>query len=455
MKATVSSRLAVTRNACKLCAPLGAALVFKGIARAMPLFHGSQGCATYIRRYLISHYKEPIDIACSNFSEQTAIFGGGANLQLALDNTRRQYAPDLIGVATTCLSETIGDDVPMFLKEYKSARKAETLPAIVHVSTPSYQGSHLEGFHRAVDATVASLVAERTGVSASVNLLPGMVSPADLRHLKEILTDFAQPAIMLPDFSDTLDGPLWAEYQHFPNGGTSVNDLRRMGNAVATLSFGRTFAGNDSRAAALLHSRCGVPSCELGLPIGIRETDRFFETLQTVSGRPIPEKYMAERGRLIDSYVDGHKYVMEAKAVVYGEAELVIGVTAFLSEIGVIPVICATGERNGRLEEALAAMLPDYEAGGIRIMEDADFVDIEAAAGKADADFFIGNSKGYTMARRLGLPMIRIGFPVHDRLGASRRLHIGYRGAQQLFDEIANTLIAARQSDSTVGYTYM
>lgn len=455
MKATAPHTLTATQNACKLCAPLGAALVFKGIAKAMPLLHGSQGCATYIRRYLISHYKEPIDIACSNFSEQTAIFGGGANLQLALDNIQRQYTPDLIGVATTCLSETIGDDVPLFLKEYCNARKAMPLPAIVNVSTPSYQGTHMDGFHRAVDATVASLVSERTDVSTRINFLPGMLSPADLRHLKEILADFAQPAILLPDYSDTLDGPLWTEYQHLPSGGTSVVDLRQMGNADATLSFGRTFSKGEARAARLLQNRCGVPAYELGLPIGIRETDRFFEVLQTVSGHPIPGKYRAERGRLIDSYVDGHKYVMEAKAVVYGEADLVIGIAAFLTEIGVIPVICATGERNGRLEAELAATIPDYETRGIRIMEDADFVDIEATAEKLKADFFIGNSKGYAMARRLHLPMIRIGFPVHDRLGASRRLHIGYRGTQQLFDEIANTLIAARQSDSTVGYTYM
>jgi nitrogenase molybdenum-iron protein NifN len=313
----------------------------------------------------------------------------------------------------------------------------------------------MDGFHRAVDATVASLVAERTDVCARINLLPGMVSPADLRHLKEILADFAQPAILLPDYSDTLDGPLWTEYQHLPNGGTSVNDLRQMGNAIATLSFGRTFTGDDSRAAALLQSRCGVPAYELGLPIGIRETDRFFEILQTVSGHPIPEKYMAERGRLIDSYVDGHKYVMAAKAVVYGEADMVIGMAGFLEEIGIIPVICATGERNGQLERELSAILPDYETRGIHIMEDADFIDIESAAETLDADFFIGNSKGYAMARRLKLPMIRIGFPVHDRLGGARRLHIGYRGTQQLFDEIANTLIAERQTESTVGYTYM
>ena len=80
-----------TRNACKLCAPLGASLVFRGIEGCVPLIHGSQGCSTYIRRYVISHFKEPIDIASSNFSEQSAIFGGGDNLK----NSPRQPDPSV------------------------------------------------------------------------------------------------------------------------------------------------------------------------------------------------------------------------------------------------------------------------------------------------------------------------------------------------------------------------
>ena len=35
---------ASTRNACKLCAPLGASVVFKGIKGGVPMIHGSQGC---------------------------------------------------------------------------------------------------------------------------------------------------------------------------------------------------------------------------------------------------------------------------------------------------------------------------------------------------------------------------------------------------------------------------
>jgi len=119
MKALKKEEYTPTQNACKLCSPLGAAFVFKGVANGVPLLHGSQGCSTYIRRYLISHFNEPIDIASSNFTEETAIFGGGANLKLALQNIIKQYKPEIIGIASTCLNETIGDDVKLILKDYK------------------------------------------------------------------------------------------------------------------------------------------------------------------------------------------------------------------------------------------------------------------------------------------------------------------------------------------------
>jgi len=168
------------RNACKLCSPLGASIVFRGIANCIPLVHGSQGCSTYIRRYIISHFREPIDIASSNFSESSAIFGGGENLKTALDNLTRQYGPEAIGIATTCLSETIGDHIRLYIDQYRSPRGSQCVPLLIHASTPSYRGTHMEGFHEAVRATVQALA--RGGVrNNSINILPGFLSAEDLR----------------------------------------------------------------------------------------------------------------------------------------------------------------------------------------------------------------------------------------------------------------------------------
>ena len=180
-----------TTNACKLCKPLGACLAFRGIEGAVPFLHGSQGCATYMRRYIISHFREPMDIASSSLGEKHAIYGGGPNLKQGLENVMDKYGAGLIGVATTCLTETIGDDVPGLVREFRQelAPRGRELPAIVTVSTPSYCGTHMEGFHAAVKAVVEQM-AEGGEPTGAVNLLPGFVSPADIRYLKEILADF-------------------------------------------------------------------------------------------------------------------------------------------------------------------------------------------------------------------------------------------------------------------------
>ena len=443
-----------TTNACKLCKPLGACLAFRGIEDAVPMLHGSQGCATYMRRYIISHFREPMDIASSALGEKHAVYGGGPNLKKGLRNVMTNYGARLIGVATTCLTETIGDDVPMTVREFRREMGAAgDLPDLVTVSTPSYSGTHMEGFHAAVRAVVDQMTTAGSPADL-VNLLPGFLSPEDIRHLREILEDFRRPAIVLPDFSTTLDGPALEEYQKIPRGGTAIEDIRRMGGARATIEFGRTMDRRHS-AGGLLFERFGVPIHRMGIPVGIRESDLFFEKLEDLTGTERLAKYAMERGRLVDSYVDAHKYLFGKRAVVYGEEDLVVALTSFLAEVGVMPVLCASGGKSGRFESAIAEATSGLLAEPPLVREGIDFYEIEELAETLSPELMIGHSKGYALARKLRIPLIRVGFPIHDRFGGQRILHVGYRGTQGLLDRIVNAVIEDNQERSPVGYAYM
>jgi nitrogenase molybdenum-iron protein NifN len=402
---------------------------------------------------VISHFREPIDIASSNFSESSAIFGGGENLKKALDNLIRQYQPKAIGISTTCLSETIGDDVRLYLDEYRRAAKnTGAMPVLIHASTPSYSGTHMEGYHAAIRATVETLAEKGPGHGA-INIIPGFLSPADIRHLKEIVSGFGIASTMFPDYSETLDGESWPEYQKLSAGGTPVEAIRGMGRAAATIQMGRSLEGQKT-AARFLEERFGVRMYTLGLPLGVRETDRFFDALSSLAGAPVPAVYEKERGRLVDAYIDGHKYVFGKRAVIYGEVDLVAAMASFLDEIGMVPVVCATGASTGRFKSIVHAGI-EHSLEELMIAEDTDFVSMLDACRAAQPDIVIGNSKGYSLAKKLGLPLVRIGFPIHDRLGGQRILHVGYRGTQQLFDRIVNALIEATQERSPVGYSYI
>lgn len=446
-----------TTNACKLCTPMGAALAFKGIEGCIPFLHGSQGCATYMRRYIISHFREPMDIASSALGEKQAVFGGGPNLKKGLLNVMQKYHCSVVGVASTCLTETIGDDVAQILFEFRKEFGDLPLADVIHVSTPSYNGTHMDGFHHAVKATVDQMVNEVIPNHGGVNCLPGFASPADIRYLKEIFADFDVPATVLPDISQTLDGPILDDYAILPDGGTPMAEIKKMSGASATFEFGRMLEGVHS-AASVLEEKFNVPAKKMGLPIGLRESDEFFTTLAEVTETEIPQKHRLERERLLDAFVDGHKYIYGKRAVVYGEEDLVIGLVSFLSEIGIQTVLAATGSSGKNFKKAIAEVATKNGATlsePPKVIEGVDFHDIAETAKDMAPDLLIGHSKGYRYAKEWGVPLVRVGFPIHDRFGGQRVVHLGYRGAQSLFDTLVNTVLEKKQADSPVGYGYL
>jgi nitrogenase molybdenum-iron protein NifN len=430
--------LVVTRNSCVVCAPLGATLAFAGVRKGMTILHGSQGCATYIRRYTISHFREPLDVASSSFTEESAVFGGKVNLRKAFENVVREYKPEFVGVATTCLAETIGEDA-------SSARGAlrdlidDSSPLVATVSTPSYHGDQRDGFKRALRA-IAEAACPVGGTRASpegpVAVFPSLLSPADLRGLKDVFAAFGLDAVLVSDYSDTLDGGPWREDRLLPEGGTSVAELERLVSARCAIELGSLQpgpAGDAASGAAYLASSFGAARLSLGLPIGVRATDAFMAELERLSGRPMPAPLKAERERLLDSYVDGHKLLFGKRVLLYGDLDMRDALAAFCAEVGMEPIVA---EGEGR-----------------------DFSSVEKAADMAAAearpvDLVIGSSKGYKTAKKLGASLVRVGFPIHDRFGGQRVRLLSYGGTQELFDRVVNAVIERKQEDSDVGYTY-
>jgi nitrogenase molybdenum-iron protein NifN len=454
-------------NACKQCAPLGACVAFRGIEGVLPMLHGSQGCATYIRRYLISHFREPVDIASSNFSEATTIFGGNRNFNTGIDNIISQYHPEVIAIASTCLSETIGEDVQRLISEYRDIHAGEKdLPAMIYASTPSYSGTHYDGFHEAVYAAVKSLACAGGAGGKHINLFNNFISPEDIRHLKEVTGDFGTDTVLFPDYSQTLDGVSWDTCRRIPEGGTSLADLKRSASAMLSIelgyilnSGGRNGAVRENRqsesAGEYLQKHFDVPCRRTGLPVGVNETDRFFDLLSAVSGKAMPQKYREQRGRLVDLYIDGHKYVSGKRAVIYGEEDMVVALASFAAETGIRPALCASGGESGRLEDTLRNVLGDLYPPDMIVGQGMSFEQMESLMTGLKPDLMIGNSKGYYIARKMDIPLVRTGFPVHDRIGAAHTRTLGYEGAILLFEQIVNTILEEKQRKSPVGYKYM
>ncbi|MFZ5642592.1 MAG: nitrogenase component 1 [Bacillota bacterium] len=425
-------------NPCNMCMPMGAILPFKGIEKSMVIIHGSQGCSTYMRRHIAEHFNEPIDVASSSLNEKGTIYGGEKNLKQGLDNLIKAYNPNVIGVLTTCLAETIGEDIQRVVAEYRLERNLDGSCPIITVPTPGYGGTQFEGYWQAIKNIVAKL-ARRVADHSRINVIVPHLSPADLREIKRIMDLMGVSYILLPDFSDTLDRPFERPYKKVPEGGTRLADIEAMGGSLATIQMGVTVDESLS-PGKYLEKSFGIPLYNIPVPMGIENTDLFISILRQITGNPVPDALALERGRLLDCMIDSHKYNFQGRSVIFGEPELVHSIAVTCMENGVFPVVLATGSKTARLTELLGERLGGQHVKCL-IMSETDFINIREQSVKMKANIAIGHSDGRYLTEREGIPLVRTGFPIHDRVGGQRILSVGYAGTTMFLDRVTNTLL--------------
>ena len=422
-------------NPSKMCQPMGAIQALLGIKDSMPLIHGSQGCSTYIRFQLTRHFREPIEVASTSLSEKTVIYGGEFNLMKALKNITEKQSPSMIAVTSSCLTETIGEDMVGIIEKFKDANMDKELPVIVPISTPSYIESHVEGYNRTIKALVEHLAAP-TVPNGKINIITGNISPADVKEVKNMLKEMDCESIILTDTSENLDAPLTEDTLSLYDGGTTIEEIEDTANSAGTISLSK----HVDSAGVFLEKMFGVKSISGPIPIGLENTDRFVKSVCELEDLEIPDSIEKDRGRLMDALVDAHSYNYHRKVAIFGDPDFVSGLTRFTCEMGMTPTVVCTGTESKRFIEDInnisreKGVSPTILAGG-------DLYDMHMAIKEAGADILIGNAYGAGMAKEENIPLFRVGFPVFDRLGAQRIPVLGYNGGIDFVDRLTNTIL--------------
>jgi len=440
----IKDRTVLTINPAKTCQPIGAMYASLGVHGCFPHSHGSQGCCAYHRSALTRHYKDPIMAGTSSFTEGASVFGGQANLLQAINNIFTIYKPDLIAVHTTCLSETIGDDIPQIIGKAKVEGKIPEGKMVIHTSTPSYVGSHVTGFSNMTKSLV-SYFAENTGQKLNqLNILPGWVEPSDMREIKRLVKEMEIPFVMFPDTSDVVDTPLTGKFEMFPKGGTTISEIRSSGDSRATIALGRFTSG---AAAKLLDTKCKVPCEILDLPIGLTATDRFIDTLQRKAGVSVPISINDERGRLVDVMADMHQYLYGKRVALAGDPDQLLALIEFLITLDMKPVYIVTGTPGKAFMKRLSELTDglDYE---IKVKQPGDMFTLHQWIKNESVDLIMGNTYVKYIAKDEDIPYVRFGFPIYDRIGHSYFPVVGYGGGLRLLEKILGVLMDRIERDA-------
>lgn len=436
----VSVRTALKINPLKTCQPVGAMYAALGVNNCMPHSHGSQGCCSFHRMLLTRHFKEPAIGATSAFTEGASVFGGGSNLRTAAKNIFDIYSPEIIAVHTTCLSETIGDDIGSIIESIDIPEGK----FMVHTNTPSYVGSHITGFGNMVTGFIKYL-SQSTGKSnGKVCVIPGFVNPGDMREMKRILGLMDVDFTMLPDTSAVLDSPMTGKYEMYPKGGTKVSDIVALGDCDLTLALG-SFASTPG--ATLLENKCKVPYKEMMLPIGINATDEYVMELSKYSKKQVPYELEEERGQLVDMMIDAHPYYHGKKVAVFGDPDTVLGLTKFLLEIGMIPKYVVTGTPGQAFERQANALFEEHGVEGCVAKNASDLFELHQWIKNEGVDLLMGGTHGKHIARAEDIPFVRVGFPIIDRYIHSYMPIVGYKGAIRVLELMLNALMDRQDRD--------
>ena len=433
----ITERSNLVVNPAKTCQPIGAMYAALGIAKCLPHSHGSQGCCSYHRMHLTRHYRDPIMASTSSFTEGACVFGGKSNLSKGLENIFKIYNPDIVAVNSTCLSETIGDDMGEIIKD--TMPKLPEGKIVIHANTPSYTGSHITGFANMVKAMVTYLAeAQAEKKSRTINIIPGFVEPSDMKEMKRMLSLLGAEYIMMPDTSGVVNAPMTGRYEMYPKGGTTVKDIVRTGDSQVTLACG-SFSSKD--AAYELEKKCDVPSRILTIPIGVKATDEFIMRVLEYTGAQVPQELEDQRGQLVDLMVDIHNHYHGKKVAIFGDPDTVIAMTEFVISLGMIPKYVITGTPGKAFDKAVKERLLEAGIDGAKVANSADLMTLHQWIKNEPVDMLIGNTYGKYIARAENIPLVRVGFPILDRVGHSYFPTVGYMGAIRLIEKISTAFL--------------
>jgi len=438
----IQERKALMINPAKTCQPIGAMYAALGIQGCLPHSHGSQGCCAYHRSTLTRHYKEPISAATSSFTEGASVFGGQANLLQSIDNIFTVYEPEVIAVHTTCLSETIGDDLPQIFHKAQKDKKIPEGKTVIGAPTPSYVGSHVTGFANMVKA-MAALAEPGAKKNGKINIIPGWVEPADMEELKRLAALMAIEINMFPDTSGVLDGPLTGKYAMFPKAGAKIEQIKASGGGIGTIALGEWCS---AEAARLIDTKCKVPCSVLDMPFGLKATDRFIDVLRTVAGTSVPDEIVIERGKLVDLISDMHQYFYGKKVALVGDPDQLIAMTEFLVSIDMLPVHIVTGTPGKKFEARIKEITAEMNA-EVNVKAAGDMFLLHQWIKNEPVDIIIGNTYCKYIARDEDLPFVRWGFPILDRQGHQHFPTVGYRGGLRILEKILGVLLDRKDRD--------
>jgi nitrogenase molybdenum-iron protein NifN len=420
-------------NPIKHSQPMGAALAFMGIRNCLPLMHASQGCASYTKVFYTRHFNEPIAMYNTSVSDITAVLDGGDySILLSIENITKKnktMKPELIGLHTTGLTETKGDDV-------RGVGMHIEIP-YCYVNTPDFEGGMESGWA----LTVKALIEQHTKAAdeckaGKLLLLPHVgIQPGEIEKIKEVCENFGFETYALPDLSTSLDGYLSEGQGKLGTGAIGIDDIVGLGDTETVITVGSSM---KVAAETLQKKNPAIRHVHFDHLMGLDVNDKFVAELMKIrhiDPAPLIKRW---RGRLQDAMLDSHFLIGSSRFVVTGEPDMCVGVCELLQSVGgTIDAVVAT---------TYSPVLEKITAGSVFVGDLEDAREHFETADLVISNFHAERILHMESKSRAGL-MLR-GFPNYEELGNQLKNDQLYEGSCHFLFEAANILRRVKHGEA-------
>jgi len=399
---------------------MGAMLFFLGVKNSMPLMHGAQGCASFSKVFFTRHFSDPIAVQTTAVNDITAVIDGGDySISEAVKNITKKVKPDLVGLFTTGMTETKGDDIKGASYLLKDKQK------MVYVHTPDFEGGLESGFAKAIEATIDQMVEPRTSIDKEKALIiPNVnLTPIEVEVLKEELSLLGFTPYALPDLSESLDGHLGLKQGAMSSGGIELMEIEQLGDSAVVISI-----GDSVRQCGLkmLEKNRNITHLHFDTLAGLEKSDLFYKELLNFQGLRQPSPSVIRwRKRLQDALLDTHFAIGGAKVVIAAEPDQLLSIATTVHEAGATIKAVVSPTKSVALE--------NFPAQNIVI---GDFEDVEKYLD--DTDILISNFHGERIAHKHHTALMLRGFPNYEEVGNQLKNDQLYKGSTYLLFELAN-----------------
>lgn len=422
MKESLKSNKPLQINPLKLSQPMGALLCFLGIKNTMPLMHGAQGCASFSKVFFTRHFSDPIAIQTTAVNDITAVIDGGDySISEAIKNITKKVKPDLVGLFTTGITETKGDDIKGATYLLKDLQK------MVYVHTPDFEGGLESGYAKSIEAIIEQLVKPSTNINHQKALLiPNVnLTPIEIENIKEQIDMFGYESLALPDISQSLDGHLGLKQGALSSGGISVDEIQNLGDSQIVITVGNSV----QKCGELLKEKNeNIIHLHFDTLSGLLKADQFYKKLMDIKqiSKPSPS-VIRWRKRLQDALLDTHFALGGKKVILATEPDQLLSIATSINEAGAdIKAIIAPNNSKS---------LENLPCDNIII---GDFEDVENEL--KEADLLISNFHGERLCEKHKKALVLRGFPNYEAVGNNLKNDTLYEGGCYMLFEIANII---------------